>query len=103
MDPELDHLRARHRPAFADAFAAALTAKERALLRLSCCDGLTLAELGALERVHLSTISPRLDALRRRITDETRTNFVVAEAPKVAIAERGAVRRDAASSSWRSR
>jgi RNA polymerase sigma-70 factor (ECF subfamily) len=75
VDPELDYLKARYRPAFVDAFAAALaalTAKERTLLRLAYCDGLTLAELGALERVHLSTVSRRLDALRRRLTEETR-------------------------------
>jgi RNA polymerase sigma-70 factor (ECF subfamily) len=73
-DPEIDYLKGRYRPAFEPAFKKALgtlAPKERVLLRLVYCDKLTLAELAVLERVHISTLSRRIAALRARVFEAT--------------------------------
>jgi RNA polymerase sigma-70 factor (ECF subfamily) len=73
-NPEIDYLKARYGPAFRQAFVEALAtleASERALLKLAYCERMTLAELAALEHVHLSTISRRLTASRSKLAEET--------------------------------
>lgn len=59
-DPELRHLKMRYRAEFRDALAAALAAlsdRARAVLRLRFVDGLELAQIGRIYRVHESTTS----------------------------------------------
>ena len=69
-DPELRHLRQLYRTEFRDALAAALAAasdRDRALLRLRFVEGLELAQLGRMYRVHEATASRWLAAARARI------------------------------------
>lgn len=57
-DPELRHLRTLYRAEFRDALEAALAAlseRDRAVLRLSYVDGLTMTKLGRLYGVHETT------------------------------------------------
>lgn len=59
-DPELDYLRVRYRAEFRDAFQAAvagLTSRERVILRLFLVNGFSHEKIGAIYRVHQSTIS----------------------------------------------
>ncbi len=59
-DPELRHLKTLYRAEFRDALAAALAGlpdRARAVLRLRFVDGLELAQIGRLYRVHESTAS----------------------------------------------
>lgn len=72
-DPELRHLRTLYRAEFREALTAALAAvsdRDRALLRLRFVAGLELAQIGALYRVHESTasrwIAAALDAVATR-------------------------------------
>jgi RNA polymerase sigma-70 factor, ECF subfamily len=61
--PELQALRNRYRPLFANALRealAALTVDERNLLRLHFVDGVSMDELGKLHRVNRSTIHRRI-------------------------------------------
>ena len=77
-DPELALLRARHRASFRAAFAraiAALTARERAVLRLSTLDGLTLARIGAMYGRDASTVSRWLEQIRHALLAATRTEL----------------------------
>lgn len=72
--PELLHLKARYHEEFAAAVRAALAslpAEQRALLRLYFIEGMSLEALGALYRVHLSTISRRLGRAREEVSRET--------------------------------
>jgi RNA polymerase sigma-70 factor (ECF subfamily) len=73
LDPELDLLKARYKREFEEALRAAfasLTAEQRAILRLSLVEGLALEAIGALYRVHLSTISRRLARAREAVAAE---------------------------------
>lgn len=57
-DPELEHLLARYREPFKEAFQAALEAlpeRERGVLRFSIVDGLNVDAIGALHGVHRAT------------------------------------------------
>jgi RNA polymerase sigma-70 factor, ECF subfamily len=80
-DPELGILRERYRDQVRQAFAGALAAlsdRERNVLRQYHIDGLTIDQLGALYRVNRATAarwvvaarSAVLDGTRRRLTDE---------------------------------
>lgn len=72
--PELLHLKARYQEEFAAAVRAALAAlpaEQRALLRLYFIEDMSLEALGALYRVHLSTISRRLGRAREEVSRET--------------------------------
>jgi RNA polymerase sigma-70 factor (ECF subfamily) len=74
-DPETEYLKSQHRPEFEQAFRFALTTlsiEQRQLLRFHYVDGLTLAQIGRLRRVHESTISRRLLAARDQLLAETR-------------------------------
>jgi RNA polymerase sigma-70 factor (ECF subfamily) len=70
VDPELDYLKARYRPIFTRVFresVSALAQRERTLLRLSYCDGLSASEIARLRQVHVSTISRQLASLRDQL------------------------------------
>jgi RNA polymerase sigma-70 factor (ECF subfamily) len=77
-DPELALLRAQHRESFREAFAAALAAlspRERNVLRLHTLDGVTLARIGALYQKDTSTISRWLEQIRRAVLASTRAEL----------------------------
>jgi RNA polymerase sigma-70 factor (ECF subfamily) len=66
-DPELEYMRARYRDAFRAAFAVAfagLPLQQRNALRLHYLDGMNLAQIGRLNRVHESTVSRWLQSAR---------------------------------------
>lgn len=77
-DPELALLRAQYRVSFRDAFVAALAAlspRERNVLRLHTLDGVTLARIGALYQKDTSTISRWLEQTRRSLLASTRAEL----------------------------
>lgn len=74
-DPSLTYLREHHRAALGRGLAAGLAAlseRERALLRYSLIDDLRLDEIGAIYGSHKSTISRWLGRARTRLWRETR-------------------------------
>ncbi|RKH13444.1 sigma-70 family RNA polymerase sigma factor [Corallococcus sp. CA053C] len=74
-DPELEHIRHRYRPAFRAAFAeslAALSPRDRNLLRLGLVQGLGVESLGALHQVHASTVSRWMAKARSTLLEQTR-------------------------------
>jgi RNA polymerase sigma-70 factor (ECF subfamily) len=73
--PELEYLKERYRPQFKAAFQAALEsldAEQRTILRMHIVEGLNIDEIGALFRVHRSTIARWIAAARVSILDEAR-------------------------------
>jgi len=74
-DPELKHLKERYaadfKVAFAQAFAA-LSHRERNLLRQQLLDGLTLDELATLYHVHRATVARWLGQARSALLQGTR-------------------------------
>jgi RNA polymerase sigma-70 factor, ECF subfamily len=74
-DPALDLLRRRHQAAFEaairDAFAGLDSARDRNLLRLYYFDRLGLDRLGQIYKVHASTVSRWLAAVRQNVFDQT--------------------------------
>lgn len=80
-DPELALLRARYRQTFRAAFTqaiAALSARERTVLRLYSLDGLTLARIGVLYQKDTSTVSRWVEQTRKTLLANTRA-FLAAE------------------------
>ncbi len=80
-DPELALLRARHRVEFKAALSQALTAltpRERTLLRLTACDGLTLAEVGKMYGKDTSTASRWVATARDTLREATRAQLAKA-------------------------
>lgn len=80
-DPEIEHLKARYGAAFRAAFAealAALTARQRNLLRQHYLDELTVDQLGALYRVHRATAARWVAAAREALFDDTRKRMIEA-------------------------
>jgi RNA polymerase sigma-70 factor (ECF subfamily) len=78
-DPELDYLKARYRPVFRAALEASLrelSTERRNVLRLYFVDGLTLAEIGRLYRVHETTIVRQLAKIRRDVLAATRRMLI---------------------------
>ncbi len=74
-DPELALLRARHRESFRAAFAvavAALSPRQRNVLRLHTLDGVPLVRIGALYQKDTSTVSRWLEQVRRSLLASTR-------------------------------
>ncbi|RKI08780.1 hypothetical protein D7Y13_15350 [Corallococcus praedator] len=74
-DPELELIRHRSRPAFRAAFAealAALSPRDRNLLRLGLVQGLGVESLGALHQVHASTVSRWMAKARDALLESTR-------------------------------
>jgi RNA polymerase sigma-70 factor (ECF subfamily) len=77
-DPELELMKQRYGAAFAGALRGAIVALEpgaRNLLRLYHLDGLTLEELGRLQRVVPSTIWRRLAGARKQLLERTRATM----------------------------
>jgi RNA polymerase sigma-70 factor, ECF subfamily len=72
--PELEYLKSRYRNEFKYAFEsaiAALSARDRNLLRLHFIDGLNIEQLGAIHRVHRSTAARWIAQARESILLET--------------------------------
>jgi RNA polymerase sigma-70 factor (ECF subfamily) len=79
IDPLLAALKQRYRDEFRDAFAevaAALTDRERTLLRYHYFDGLSIDEIGALYRVNRATAGRWLAAIREGLFEATRARLV---------------------------
>jgi RNA polymerase sigma-70 factor (ECF subfamily) len=73
--PELEYLKERYRPQFKAAFQAALAnldGEQRTVLRLHVVEGLNIDEIGALLRVHRSTIARWIASARVTILAEAR-------------------------------
>lgn len=73
--PEEGLIRRHYREHFQKAFAAALaalSARERTLLRLQLLDGLTEEQIGTMYGAHRVTIARWLGRARRQLLDETR-------------------------------
>ena len=69
----------RHRAAFSDAFAAALTSlddREKNLLRQHYLDGLSIDQLGQLYRAHRTTTARWLATARQRLLEQTRSHLM---------------------------
>jgi RNA polymerase sigma-70 factor, ECF subfamily len=78
-DPELRHLKALYRAEFREALGAALAGladRPRAVLRLRFVDGLELAQIGRLYRVHESTTSRWIAAALDEVGSATRKHLV---------------------------
>ncbi len=78
-DGELSFLKARYRPAFAEALReslAALQASDQNLLRQRYIDGLSLEELGALAGVHRATALRRLERARQALLTDLRARIL---------------------------
>ena len=74
-DPELRYMRALYKAQFREAFSdalAALTPRERTLLRYTVIDGLTVDRVGAIYRVHRATAARWVAKARERLVVETR-------------------------------
>jgi RNA polymerase sigma-70 factor (ECF subfamily) len=89
-DPELRHLKTLYRAEFRDALAAALAGtgdRPRAVLRLRFVDGLELAQIARLYRVHESTASRWVAAALDDIARATRDGLVARLAITAATAD----------------
>src|SRR5262249_49485390 len=78
-DPELEHIRARHRADFKAAFEAArrsLSKEDRNILRLHLVDGLNIDEIGGIFQVHRATAARWIARCREKVHDETRRLLV---------------------------
>jgi len=89
-DPELRHLKDLYRAEFRDALAAALATladRSRAVLRLRFVDGLELAQIGRLYRVHESTASRWIATALDDVAGATRKHLVARLAITAATAD----------------
>ena len=78
-DPELRHLKTLYRAEFREALAAALAAlpeRDRALLRLSYVDGLTMTKLARLYDVHETTAARWVAKASERVGDDARRRLM---------------------------
>lgn len=78
-DPELRHLRALYKTELREALGAALAALDdrgRAVLRLRFVEGLELAQLGRVYRVHESTASRWVTAAREQVAADARERLM---------------------------
>jgi RNA polymerase sigma-70 factor (ECF subfamily) len=77
-DPELEYMKAVYRPRFKEAFREALgelAPNERALLKQSLLDGLSIDALAGLHQVHRATAARWVAAARERLITATRARF----------------------------
>jgi RNA polymerase sigma-70 factor, ECF subfamily len=77
-DPELAHLRERYACALEQAITeamAALSPRQRTLLRLAYVDGLTVDVLGRMYAVHRATAARWLAAAREALVEDTRVRL----------------------------
>ncbi|HEY2748430.1 MAG TPA: sigma-70 family RNA polymerase sigma factor, partial [Polyangia bacterium] len=75
VSPELDYLKERYRPQFKAAFQEALRgldSEQRNVLRLHVVEGLNIDEIGALFKVHRSTVARWIAAARKKVLDDAR-------------------------------
>jgi RNA polymerase sigma-70 factor, ECF subfamily len=73
--PETDYLKERYRPQFKTAFQEALRgldSEQRNVLRLHVVEGLNIDEIGALFKVHRSTVARWIAAARQQVLAEAR-------------------------------
>jgi RNA polymerase sigma-70 factor (ECF subfamily) len=73
-DPELDYLKLRYRSQFEEAFRSALAAlstRERLMLKLHSVDGLSIDKIAAAYHLHRSNVARRLASIRRLLRDQT--------------------------------
>jgi len=73
--PEVDYLKERYRPQFKLAFQEALRgldSEKRNVLRLHVVEGLNIDEIGALFKVHRSTVARWIAAARNEVLAEAR-------------------------------
>jgi RNA polymerase sigma-70 factor, ECF subfamily len=73
--PELEYVKERYRPQFKAAFQDALRsldAEQRNVLRLHVVEGLNIDEIGALFKVHRSTVARWIAAARNQVLAEAR-------------------------------
>jgi RNA polymerase sigma-70 factor (ECF subfamily) len=80
-DPELRHLKQTYRAEFAAALTASLAAlseRQRVILRLCYVDGLRLARIADLYQVHESTASRWVTAALEAVADGTRRRLIEA-------------------------
>ena len=78
-DPELRHLRALYRSEFREALSSAIAGlpdRTRAILRLRFVEGLELAQIGRLYRVHESTASRWISGALEDIARITREHLI---------------------------
>lgn len=78
VDPELEFLKNKYRQEFKDCFQDALrdlSCGQRNLLRYQLLEGLTLEQIGAIYRVHLSSIARRLQKTRGVLLECTRRHL----------------------------
>jgi RNA polymerase sigma-70 factor, ECF subfamily len=78
-DPELRHLKTLYRAEFREALATALAAlpeRDRAVLRLSYVDGLTMTKLGRLYDVHETTVARWVTKAAAAVADDTRRRLM---------------------------
>lgn len=76
--PELDYLKERYRPQFKAAFQSALRgldAEQRNVLRLHVVEGLNIDEIGALFKVHRSTVARWIAAARQEVLTRARAEL----------------------------
>jgi RNA polymerase sigma-70 factor (ECF subfamily) len=75
LDPERDYLKLHHGQQYAAALRLALDSLEsgdRLFLKLHYLDGLNIDRIGALYRIHRSTVARRIAASRRALLELTR-------------------------------
>jgi RNA polymerase sigma-70 factor (ECF subfamily) len=73
--PELDYVKERYRPQFKAAFQEALRgldSEQRNVLRLHVVEGLNIDEIGALFKVHRSTVARWIAASRQQVLADAR-------------------------------
>ena len=78
-DPQLRHLTTQYPAEFSEALTAAIAAlsdRDRALLRLRFVAGLELAQIGKLYRVHESTVSRWIQAAVETVGEDARARLV---------------------------
>jgi RNA polymerase sigma-70 factor (ECF subfamily) len=76
--PELEYLKSRYRGEYERALHEALQSlsdSERLFLRLHYADGLSIDRIGALYRLHRSTVARRLAGHRRKLLEGTRARL----------------------------
>jgi RNA polymerase sigma-70 factor (ECF subfamily) len=89
-DPETKHLKTLYRTEVRDALSAALAAlpdRERAILRLRFVEGLELAHIGKLYRVHESTASRWITSALDAVSGATRKGLMARLAVTAATAD----------------
>lgn len=78
VSPELDYLKERYRPQFKAAFQdalAGLDSEQRNVLRLHVVEGLNIDEIGALFKVHRSTVARWIAAARAKVLEDARARL----------------------------